>query len=222
MARGVSPALVTLGLVAGGLLLAGVAYASADPTPLDPETDDEPEHEGPMADATYILDGSPPSANFSWKEVSRSSTAEAKGINNEPDTKSKQNAIRLARTRLQPLRERVGALTIVNWYRSPALNAAIPGASKTSAHLTGDAADVTSKTLTAQDIAEVYLALDLPFDQLISYGTTHHLHIGAGRGERRELIRYDRPGGKSAPWAIRPAVLDPQTGKLRTSSGKLV
>lgn len=220
MARG--GALFVGALALGVLAIGGVAWASSA-GPVEPSTDDEPENDGvPPVNATYALDGSPPGKHFSWDEVVASATAAKLGINNTPDDASKRNAIRLAREDLDPLREAIHrALEIESWFRSAELNKHIGGSSKSSAHLTGDAADVKADGLTPTDLAEIFLALNLPYDQIISYATTGHLHIGRGYGDRRMKLRYDRPGGQSRPWDVRPAVRLPD-GRLQTSSGKVV
>lgn len=79
---------------------------------------------------------------FSVKELTKSDTAEAKKINNIPNetqTKNLENLIVL----LDIIREELGMPIKVNsGFRSKELNAVLPGASKTSWHMQGMAADL--------------------------------------------------------------------------------
>lgn len=80
--------------------------------------------------------------NFTLEELTASSTAKTRGINNTPNPEQLANLSRLAREILQPVRDRWGKpVTITSGYRCPALNKAVGGVA-TSQHLNGEAADI--------------------------------------------------------------------------------
>ena len=79
---------------------------------------------------------------FTIEELTKSTTAQQKGIKNVPSKEEEQNLIALIENVLDPLREAYGKPIIVtSGYRCPALNRAVGGAS-TSQHMTGQAADI--------------------------------------------------------------------------------
>lgn len=81
--------------------------------------------------------------NFSWKELTHSTTAEAKGIDNTPTVDTKAYLVELCVLILQPIRDKYGkSITVNSGYRCKALNKAVGGAS-TSQHVKGQAADIT-------------------------------------------------------------------------------
>lgn len=80
---------------------------------------------------------------FTIKELTKSSTAEAKGIDNTPTSNIERNLTALVSNILDPLREIYGKPIKVNsGYRCPELNKAV-GGSKTSEHCFGFAVDLT-------------------------------------------------------------------------------
>jgi len=82
------------------------------------------------------------SPHFTLEELTRSSTAQQKGIDNTPSENERANLVRLCRDVLEPLREAYGApMRITSGFRCKALNKAIGGVS-TSQHITGEAADI--------------------------------------------------------------------------------
>lgn len=84
------------------------------------------------------------SNNFTLSELIYSSTAEANKIDNYPSNNEKNNLIELVKNILQPIRDRYGkAIYVTSGYRSPILNRKVKGV-PTSAHITGDAADITT------------------------------------------------------------------------------
>jgi len=81
--------------------------------------------------------------NFSYNELTRSSTAKRKGIDNTPGVEDIRNLQALCDTILQPIREKFGKPIIVSsGYRCPKLNKAVGGV-KNSDHMYGCAADIT-------------------------------------------------------------------------------
>lgn len=80
--------------------------------------------------------------HFMLSEFTKSSTAEAKGIDNTPSLEVISNLQYLCREILEPLREWMNEpVTISSGYRCPKLNRAVGGVSN-SQHLTGEAADI--------------------------------------------------------------------------------
>ena len=82
---------------------------------------------------------------FSIYELTRSDIAIKYEINNTPNEEVKKNLEKLVDEALDPIREKWGHPIRVNsGYRSPALNAKLKNASKTSAHMRGLAADLNA------------------------------------------------------------------------------
>ena len=81
---------------------------------------------------------------FTLEELTRSETASRLGIDNTPtDQHIITNLQHLCTHLLDPIREHLGTpLIVTSGYRSPELNAALPGTAKLSAHMEGRAADV--------------------------------------------------------------------------------
>lgn len=81
---------------------------------------------------------------FSIGELSRSNVADLKGIPNHPNTAQKMNMEKLIENVLDPVRVKFGKPIYVNsGFRSESLNKLVGGA-KSSSHLEGKAADITS------------------------------------------------------------------------------
>ena len=80
------------------------------------------------------------SQNFTLAELTKSQTAERKGIKNVPNSEAIENLKMLAENILQPIRNEFGSFIVSSGYRCPELSIAI-GSSKTSQHCTGSAAD---------------------------------------------------------------------------------
>ena len=80
---------------------------------------------------------------FTFKELTRSQTAEKLGINNMPDTAEKiDNLDKLREKILDPLREAYGKpIYVTSGYRCKALNTKIGGATS-SQHMSGEAVDI--------------------------------------------------------------------------------
>ena len=88
---------------------------------------------------------------FTLNELTYSSTAKQKGINNTPNTTIKANLINLVDNILDPLREAYGKPIIVtSGYRCTELNKAVKGASN-SQHVKGEAADIRTQSDKPED-----------------------------------------------------------------------
>ena len=127
---------------------------------------------------------------FTIEELLRSDTASSRGIDNVPTFYALQNLEALVANVLDPLREAYGKPIYVNsGYRSPALNRAV-GGSKTSQHVSGQAADITTRTREGnRELWDLVLKLNLPFDQMIDEQGWRWLHIS-----------YNPTGGRRQHW----------------------
>ena len=106
------------------------------------------------------------SDNFSLLELTKSQTAERKGIDNTPSPEHQENLKLLCTLILQPVRdhfERV--VSVSSGYRSPELCTAI-GSKITSQHAKGQAADFEIFGLSNQELA-IWIHENLEYDQLI-------------------------------------------------------
>lgn len=114
------------------------------------------------------------SKNLSLSEMTKSTTAKRRGIDNSPTEEHIENMKVLAEKIFQPIREYFGVpFSISSGYRSEALNKAI-GGSKTSQHSKGLAIDIDRDYNFDPNNAQVfhYIKDHLNFDQLIwEFGT---------------------------------------------------
>lgn len=125
---------------------------------------------------------------FSIKEMTKSNTATAKGINNTPDQTVTDNLTKLIETVLDPLREWYGKPIIVNsGYRCEALNKAIGGA-KSSQHMLGEAADITVGSKEENEKLFNYIKDNLEFDQLINESDFSWVHVSYREGRLRKQV----------------------------------
>ncbi len=123
--------------------------------------------------------------DFSLEELTSTST----GLPNKPGD-AEFDALRiLAVNVLQPLRDMFGAaITINSGYRSTSVNISV-GGSKTSQHLKGEAADLTSA-----DNARLFKTIgqSLVFDQLIWEGGSDKqpdwVHVSFKQGANRRQV----------------------------------
>jgi len=106
------------------------------------------------------------SDNFSLLELTKSQTAERKGIDNTPSPEHQENLKLLCTHILQPVRdhfERV--VSVSSGYRSPELCLAI-GSKITSQHAKGQAADFEIYGLSNRELS-IWIHENLEYDQLI-------------------------------------------------------
>ena len=94
--------------------------------------------------------------HFTLRELTRSATAQRKGIDNTPNALALSNLDRLCRRILQPIRYQWGEPIIVSsGYRCPDLNRAVGGV-KNSDHIYGCAADIKTKEDTPERNKELF------------------------------------------------------------------
>ena len=105
-------------------------------------------------------------ANFSLNELTKSQTAERKGIDNTPSTEHQENLKSLCEMILQPIRDHFGqVVSVSSGYRSPELCTAI-GSSIQSQHAKGEACDFEIFGVSNKELAD-YIDQNLDYDQLI-------------------------------------------------------
>ena len=104
--------------------------------------------------------------NFSLNELTKSQTAERKGIDNTPSTEHQENLKSLCEMILQPIRDHFGqVVSVSSGYRSPELCTAI-GSSIQSQHAKGEACDFEIFGVSNKELAD-YIDQNLDYDQLI-------------------------------------------------------
>ena len=143
------------------------------------------------------------SENFSLLELTKSQTAERKGINNTPSPEHQENLKLLCTHILQPVRdhfERV--VSVSSGYRSEELCTAI-GSKITSQHAKGEAADFEIYELSNKELAD-YINENLEYDQLIleywkkedpNSGWVHCSYMS--EGNRKQYLRAYKENGST-------------------------
>lgn len=138
------------------------------------------------------------------QECTKSATAIKYGIDNTPNAEQIENLKAVCTNVFDKCREHLGGpLFISIGFRCKALNDKIPGASKTSQHMKGEALDLDCdvfKNGTNKELFE-YIKNNLEFDQLIwEFGTTEHpewVHVSFSRTKNRKtVLRSVNKGGK--------------------------
>ena len=105
------------------------------------------------------------SQNFSLRELTKSQTAERKGISNEPSEEHIENLKLLCTHVLQKVRDQFGIVSISSGYRSPALCEAL-GSKSTSQHARGQAADFECYGVDNNELFN-WVISNVEFDQAI-------------------------------------------------------
>jgi hypothetical protein len=121
------------------------------------------------------------------------------GVPNVPTRIDINHLVELCHDTLEPLREALGPIIITSGFRSPAVNASIPGASATSAHMEGSAADLHLLKHTLREGLDWLASHTLvPLDQVIyEYGSWLHVGRRAGRialPRRQVLMKFADEG----------------------------
>ena len=143
------------------------------------------------------------SENFSLLELTKSQTAERKGIDNTPSTEHQENLKRLCESILQRVRDHFGrVVSVSSGYRSEELCLAI-GSKITSQHAKGQAADFEIYGLSNGELA-TWIKENLDYDQLIlEYWTPESPNNGwihcsyNSEGNRKEYLRAYKNEGKT-------------------------
>ena len=144
------------------------------------------------------------SQNFSLIELTKSQTAERKGIDNTPSPEHQENLKLLCTSILQPIRDHFSrVVSVSSGYRSPALCEAI-GSKTTSQHARGEAADFEIFGLSNKTLAD-YIDSELHYDQLIlEYWKESdpnsgwvHCSFSQGKNRRQYLKAYKDENNKT-------------------------
>ena len=142
--------------------------------------------------------------NFSLNELTKSQTAERKGIDNTPSPEHQENLILLCTSILQPIRDHFSrVVSVSSGYRSPELCTAI-GSKITSQHARGEAADFEIFGLSNKTLAD-YIDSELHYDQLIlEYWKESdpnsgwvHCSFSQGKNRRQYLKAYKDENNKT-------------------------
>lgn len=127
--------------------------------------------------------------HFTLEELTRSTTASLRGIDNTPSAEAIGCLEQLVEHILDPLREAWGKPIHVNsGYRCPRLNKEV-GGSPSSQHMKGQAADITTGNPT--DNRRLYHLLstqNLPVDQAINEHDFAWIHVSYGPRHRRQFF----------------------------------
>ena len=142
------------------------------------------------------------SKNLTLAEVTKSTTAKRRGINNEPDDWTIENLRATAEEVFQPIRKAFKCpIYVSSGYRSEELNVAI-GGSVRSQHVQGRALDLDADVFRGCTNGEIfrYIFNNLTFDQLIwEFGDSDNpdwVHVsyvrdGVNRGRCLKALRDD-------------------------------
>ena len=141
--------------------------------------------------------------NFSLVELTKSQTAERKGIDNTPSTEHQKNLKRLCESILQRVRDHFGrVVSVSSGYRSVELCVAI-GSSTGSQHAKGEAADFEIFGLSNKELAD-YINENLDYDQLIleywkeSDPNSGWVHCSFSlNGNRKQYLRAYKENGST-------------------------
>ena len=141
--------------------------------------------------------------NFSLLELTKSQTAERKGIDNTPSPAHRDNLKSLCTHVLQPIRDHFSqVVSVSSGYRSQELCLAI-GSKITSQHAKGQAADFEIYGLSNGELAE-WIRENLDYDQLIlEFWTPESPNNGwihcsyNSEGNRKEYLRAYKNEGKT-------------------------
>ena len=143
------------------------------------------------------------SENFSLLELTKSQTAERKGIDNTPTPHHQDNLKSLCTSILQPIRDHFSqVVTVSSGYRSVDLCVAI-GSSTGSQHAKGEAADFEIFGVSNKELAD-YINENLDYDQLIleywkeSDPNSGWVHCSYSESNnRRQYLRAYKEDGKT-------------------------
>lgn len=127
---------------------------------------------------------------FDMDELTRSDTAQQRGIKNVPSEEQKRALQRLMDDCLDPIRRLWGKPIIVNsGFRCPELNRAV-GGSATSQHMKGEAADITTGSIEGnKELFEHIAYSGIQFDQLIDEKGYKWIHVSyKTTGNRKNVL----------------------------------
>lgn len=130
---------------------------------------------------------------FTVNELTKSATAKAHHIPNNPDPISKDNLIALKGNILETARYEFGKpINVSSGYRSRILNKTVGGA-PTSQHVQGKAADLIVNGGKEELLRLFHILMKIPHDQLIWENTW--IHVSYDRTRLRQQNLMYRPHG---------------------------
>ena len=144
------------------------------------------------------------SKHITYREAVHSATAKRRGLDNTPNDNQLDNMYKVADFIFEPLRTFVGgAIKITSFFRSPEVNTAIGGSTK-SQHCKGQAIDIDDVFghKTNYEMFK-YIRENLDFDQLIyEFGTNDnpdwiHVSYVSKKENRNRVLRAIRENGKT-------------------------
>ena len=143
------------------------------------------------------------STNFSLLELTKSQTAERKGIDNTPSPVHQDNLKSLCTSILQPVRDHFSrVVSVSSGYRSEELCLAI-GSKTTSQHAKGQAADFEIYGLSNKELAD-WINKTLNYDQLIlEYWKEEDPNSGwvhcsyKSEGNRKQYLKAYKENGRT-------------------------
>lgn len=125
---------------------------------------------------------------FTINEMCKSSTAQIKRIDNNPNEDQKEALKSLINNVLDPLRKLYGnPISVSSGFRSLDLNRAVGGA-KNSQHMKGEAADIYTGTKEGNKKLFELIRDNLPFDQLIDEKNFSWVHVSFREGHNRKQV----------------------------------
>ena len=143
------------------------------------------------------------SENFTMAEFTKSQTADRKGIDPTTEGEHLEAAKALFENVVQPVRDHFGPTVINSGYRSPALNEAVGGSSR-SQHCKGQAADIEVPGTPNAELAE-WIVDNVDFDQVILEFYTPgipdsgwvHVSYKADGDNRKSILTAMKEDGKT-------------------------
>lgn len=132
---------------------------------------------------------------FSDRELYASATAKKYGLDNTPTPEAWENLYSLRDNVLNPAREAYGSCIYVNCaYRSPEVNRLVGGASN-SQHKTGQAADITTRSIEGNRKLFALLMEQGNFDQIIWEGQGSWIHVSFNSSGNRHSVLAQNASG---------------------------
>ena len=134
--------------------------------------------------------------HFTLEEMTVSSIAARKGLDNTPNATETANLVRTALL-LEQVRAVVKKpITVNSAFRSKPVNDAV-GSKDTSQHRIGCAADIRVSGLTPKEVVQACIDAQLPYDQIIEeFGSWTHISVtdSPNRPPRRQALTIDNAG----------------------------
>jgi zinc D-Ala-D-Ala carboxypeptidase len=134
--------------------------------------------------------------HFSLEELTVSTVAARKGLDNTPNASEIANLVRVAEL-LEQVRALLGKPIILNsCFRSKTVNDAV-GSKDTSQHRIGCAADIRVPGMTPKQVVQACIDADIPYDQIIEeFNSWTHISVPdmPARPPRKQALIIDRNG----------------------------